>query len=425
MKHREHPGLLHYLIHCYDDPTHAPLGRRAAELYAQVAPDAGHAIHMTSHIFLALGLWQETVDTNIAALAAVNRMRAAQGQGPGALRPLSELAGLRPSPARTDGPGEGGPRRLPRGGGGGEALGRSPAIRWTPTTAWAESFANMRLGYLLESGDWQGEAADWPLPPVAGPGARLDFAFARALARHSPRAMPDRDAAGDGRPRNRRPRGGRRSRSRRTSPIRPIACAPRSSGSRRRACSPRSGATSPAPRSSCARRSRSRTACRSPSVRRRSTCRPTNCWASSSCAAAARTKRAPSSSARSPRPRPPRRSRGLAAATQRPNFNGCRKVRRHVHPHHPPASRAEVDARRDLPRLPRSRRDGEVAAATRVHRKVHRLDAQVGGTVRLLVRQFRQRNGHSFGGEYLELVPNGRIRHTASSTTRTCPGRCR
>src|SRR5579863_10436943 len=45
INHREHPGLVHYLIHSYDDPAHAPLGLRAARLYAKIAPDAGHAQH--------------------------------------------------------------------------------------------------------------------------------------------------------------------------------------------------------------------------------------------------------------------------------------------------------------------------------------------------------------------------------------------
>ena len=53
----DHPGLLHYMIHSYDDPVHAPLGERAAARYAKVAPDAGHAQHMISHIYLALGRW--------------------------------------------------------------------------------------------------------------------------------------------------------------------------------------------------------------------------------------------------------------------------------------------------------------------------------------------------------------------------------
>ena len=50
---RTHPGVLHYLIHSYDDPIHAPLGLRAARRFGKVAPNASHALHMTSHIFVA------------------------------------------------------------------------------------------------------------------------------------------------------------------------------------------------------------------------------------------------------------------------------------------------------------------------------------------------------------------------------------
>lgn len=60
-----HPGAAHYLIHSYDDPVHGPLGLRAARVYAQIAPAAAHALHMPSHIFLALGMWDETVASNI------------------------------------------------------------------------------------------------------------------------------------------------------------------------------------------------------------------------------------------------------------------------------------------------------------------------------------------------------------------------
>ena len=75
INHRDHPGLVHYLIHSYDDPVHAPLGLRAARIYAKIAPDAGHAQHMTSHIFLALGMWQESVQANLAAVADADRVR--------------------------------------------------------------------------------------------------------------------------------------------------------------------------------------------------------------------------------------------------------------------------------------------------------------------------------------------------------------
>ena len=75
-----HPGVLHYLIHAYDDPDHAPLGLRAARRYSAVAPDAGHAMHMTSHIYLALGQWPDVERANVLALDIVNRQRAAGGK---------------------------------------------------------------------------------------------------------------------------------------------------------------------------------------------------------------------------------------------------------------------------------------------------------------------------------------------------------
>lgn len=61
----QHPGAAHYLIHSYDDPIHAPLGLRAARVYATIAPAAPHAQHMISHIYVALGQWAESVDANV------------------------------------------------------------------------------------------------------------------------------------------------------------------------------------------------------------------------------------------------------------------------------------------------------------------------------------------------------------------------
>ncbi|MEE4199399.1 hypothetical protein [Erythrobacter sp.] len=82
MTHEMHPGILHYLIHSYDDPVHAPLGERMAERYAVVAPDAGHAQHMISHIYHALADWEASEQANVLADAVVDRQRAARGQGP-------------------------------------------------------------------------------------------------------------------------------------------------------------------------------------------------------------------------------------------------------------------------------------------------------------------------------------------------------
>lgn len=61
----DHPGALHYLIHAFDDPIHAPLGLPYAHRYSKVASAAPHAQHMPSHIFLALGMWDECISSNI------------------------------------------------------------------------------------------------------------------------------------------------------------------------------------------------------------------------------------------------------------------------------------------------------------------------------------------------------------------------
>jgi tetratricopeptide (TPR) repeat protein len=76
-----HPGAPHYLIHSYDDPIHAPLGVRAARVYAKIAPAASHAQHMISHIYVALGLWEESVEANVKAVevSAERRERKALG----------------------------------------------------------------------------------------------------------------------------------------------------------------------------------------------------------------------------------------------------------------------------------------------------------------------------------------------------------
>jgi tetratricopeptide (TPR) repeat protein len=70
LRNPEHPGVLHYMIHAYDNPMHAPLGLRAARRYAKIASGAAHALHMTSHIFLASGMWDDAVAANEASWAA-------------------------------------------------------------------------------------------------------------------------------------------------------------------------------------------------------------------------------------------------------------------------------------------------------------------------------------------------------------------
>lgn len=64
------PGPAHYLIHATDTPEFASQGLQAARAYAKIAPDSSHALHMPSHIFVRLGLWQESISSNIAAAAS-------------------------------------------------------------------------------------------------------------------------------------------------------------------------------------------------------------------------------------------------------------------------------------------------------------------------------------------------------------------
>jgi hypothetical protein len=66
-KEPEHPGIAHYLIHDYDYPGLAELALPAARIYSKIAPSAPHALHMPSHIFTRLGLWQESIDSNSAS----------------------------------------------------------------------------------------------------------------------------------------------------------------------------------------------------------------------------------------------------------------------------------------------------------------------------------------------------------------------
>ena len=68
-----HPGLAHYIIHTYDVPALADRALVAARRYSEIAPDAPHALHMPSHTFTRTGYWQESIDSNIAAVAAARR----------------------------------------------------------------------------------------------------------------------------------------------------------------------------------------------------------------------------------------------------------------------------------------------------------------------------------------------------------------
>jgi tetratricopeptide (TPR) repeat protein len=79
-----HPGAAHFIIHSFDDPDHAILALPAARVYAKIAPAAPHALHMPSHIFVQLGMWQDVVASNIVAYKAatdlIARMHLPEGR---------------------------------------------------------------------------------------------------------------------------------------------------------------------------------------------------------------------------------------------------------------------------------------------------------------------------------------------------------
>ena len=75
VRHPDHPGASHYVIHATDDPAHATMGLDAARALAKSSPAAEHAQHMTSHIFMALGMWDDLVIAN-------ERATHADGSGP-------------------------------------------------------------------------------------------------------------------------------------------------------------------------------------------------------------------------------------------------------------------------------------------------------------------------------------------------------
>jgi tetratricopeptide (TPR) repeat protein len=80
----DHPGAAHFIIHAFDDPDLAILALPAARRYAKIAPDAPHALHMPSHIFVQLGMWQDVRTSNTAAYASalgvVQRLHVPEGR---------------------------------------------------------------------------------------------------------------------------------------------------------------------------------------------------------------------------------------------------------------------------------------------------------------------------------------------------------
>lgn len=86
-----HPGITHYMIHSFDYPALAQEALPAARAYARIAPSSPHALHMPSHIFTRLGLWRESIDSNIASAAAGRKLVAMRHPGAASFDALHAL----------------------------------------------------------------------------------------------------------------------------------------------------------------------------------------------------------------------------------------------------------------------------------------------------------------------------------------------
>jgi tetratricopeptide (TPR) repeat protein len=164
----EHPGAPHYMIHSFDDPVHAPLGLEAARAYSGIAPDAGHAQHMTSHIFIALGMWDDVVAANVRARDVQNKREAELGRPP-------NVCGHYTSWLHYGWLQQGRLRDADRGMA--DCLER---VRKGGTASEQGYFAAMRARHVLDTEDWN--AADRLTAELQAPAAQLVYAFVTAYA---------------------------------------------------------------------------------------------------------------------------------------------------------------------------------------------------------------------------------------------------
>jgi tetratricopeptide (TPR) repeat protein len=163
-KYPQHPGAAHYLIHSYDAPPIAHKGMDAARRYAEIAPDAPHALHMPSHIFTRVGAWEDSVATNLRSRDAA--LKSKDDDGAAHALDYAAYAYLqlgRDSQARklTD-----------------EVLGYKGFNQAIFTGSYAA--AAMPARYALERGDWKAAAQLEPRPDK--------FSFTTAMT-HYARAL--------------------------------------------------------------------------------------------------------------------------------------------------------------------------------------------------------------------------------------------
>jgi tetratricopeptide (TPR) repeat protein len=185
-KYPDHPGLAHYIIHACDHPPLAARALEAARRYARIAPSAPHALHMPSHTFTRVGLWQESIDTNITSADSALKI----ASYPEALHAMdyemyAYLQTAQDAAARR-------------------VLDQVPAVAArlvpdavtgaAPAVAGYYARAAIPARFALERGAWS-EAAALPAVPSPAPYADAITHFARALGAarsgNVPAALPD------------------------------------------------------------------------------------------------------------------------------------------------------------------------------------------------------------------------------------------
>jgi hypothetical protein len=172
----DHPGIAHYVIHSFDYPALAELALPAARAYARIAPSAPHALHMPSHIFTRLGLWDESIAGNLASAEAARRVVARLHPGATAFDELHALDYLEYAYLQTgrDAAADGVLAQV-----------KKVAELDAPNFAAAYALAAVPARHALERRDWA-EAAALTLAPPSFPWARFPHTealveFARAV----------------------------------------------------------------------------------------------------------------------------------------------------------------------------------------------------------------------------------------------------
>lgn len=145
-KQPNHPGIAHYIIHCYDNPVLAEKGLNAARLYAKIAPASAHANHMPSHIFTRVGSWNESIASNLKSAELATKDEAASANGEARDQRLHAMDYLEYAYLQTG--------RISKAK---SVLDEMNSLQPVPGLTLTGGYANAAIParYALERGDWQ------------------------------------------------------------------------------------------------------------------------------------------------------------------------------------------------------------------------------------------------------------------------------